>query len=151
PLTLFLTHASIICVEVLRSAQSLHSFVHPSNPVYVFGPEDDSLSREVKSLFHYFVTIPTQHYLNVAHAAKTIMWDSQHKRWLAGGDDFEHTTSGEFETRGMLGSLGIEWSMMEFWVVVRFIMQPKNMSTSNGIPGTARGDSIITTNPSGSR
>lgn len=50
----------IIAVEIDPSAVSLTWFRHPENAVYVFGPEDGSLSKVHKRLCTDFVYIPTR-------------------------------------------------------------------------------------------
>jgi tRNA(Leu) C34 or U34 (ribose-2'-O)-methylase TrmL len=90
-----------VAVEVRKTSESLHGFEHPENAVYVFGPEDGSVSKPHISHCHRFVVIPTKHCLNLATAVATILWDRQYKSWL-GGEPGELTTPGEFEGRGLV-------------------------------------------------
>ncbi len=90
-----------VAVEVRQRSESLHDFEHPQNAVYVFGPEDGSVSKPHISHCHRFVVIPTKHCLNLATAVATILWDRQYKGWL-GGESERHTTPGEFEGRGLV-------------------------------------------------
>jgi tRNA(Leu) C34 or U34 (ribose-2'-O)-methylase TrmL len=90
-----------VAVEVRKNSESLHSFEHPQNAVYVFGPEDGSVSKPHISHCHRFVVIPTKHCLNLATAVATILWDRQYKGWL-GGEQGAITTPGEFEGRGLV-------------------------------------------------
>jgi tRNA(Leu) C34 or U34 (ribose-2'-O)-methylase TrmL len=50
----------IVAVEIDPSAESLTWFRHPEEAVYVFGPEDGSLSRVHKRFCTDFVYIPTR-------------------------------------------------------------------------------------------
>ena len=90
-----------VAVEVREKSEPLHSFEHPRNAVYVFGPEDGSILKPNTNHCHRFVVIPTKHCLNLATAVATMLWDRQHKAWL-GGEVQGFTTPGEFEGRGLL-------------------------------------------------
>jgi tRNA(Leu) C34 or U34 (ribose-2'-O)-methylase TrmL len=90
-----------VAVEVRKGSEPLHAFEHPHNAVYVFGPEDGSVSKPHISHCHRFVVIPTRHALNLATAVATVLWDRQYKAWL-GGDGGDHLTPGEFEGRGLV-------------------------------------------------
>lgn len=90
-----------VAVEVRKGSESLHAFEHPQNAVYVFGPEDGSVSKPHISHCHRFVVIPTRHALNLATAVATVLWDRQYKSWL-GGDGEHLQTPGEFEARGLV-------------------------------------------------
>jgi tRNA(Leu) C34 or U34 (ribose-2'-O)-methylase TrmL len=90
-----------VAVEVRKGSEPLHAFEHPQNAVYVFGPEDGSVSKPHISHCHRFVVIPTRHALNLATAVATVLWDRQYKTWL-GGDGEHLQTPGEFEARGLV-------------------------------------------------
>ncbi len=90
-----------VAVEVRKTSEPLHSFEHPQNAVYVFGPEDASIAKPHISHCHRFVVIPTKHCLNLATAVATILWDRQYKGWL-GGEQSDMITPGEFEGRGLV-------------------------------------------------
>jgi tRNA(Leu) C34 or U34 (ribose-2'-O)-methylase TrmL len=90
-----------VAVEVRKRSEPLHAFEHPQNAVYVFGPEDGSVSKPHINHCHRFVVIPTKHCLNLATAVATMLWDRQYKGWL-GGESEEFTTPGEFEGRGLV-------------------------------------------------
>lgn len=76
-----------IAVEVDPSAEQLHRFEHPERALYVFGPEDGSLSKVVRQKCHRFVMIPSYHCLNLAGAVYTVLYDRTAKRRLAGLED----------------------------------------------------------------
>jgi tRNA(Leu) C34 or U34 (ribose-2'-O)-methylase TrmL len=90
-----------VAVEVRKNSEPLHSFEHPPNAVYVFGPEDGSIAKPHVGHCHRFVVIPTKHCLNLATAVATVLWDRQYKGWL-GGEEGELCTPGEYEGRGLV-------------------------------------------------
>ena len=100
PLDQFPAGAVPVAVEVRPGSEPLHTFDHPADAVYVFGPEDGSLPKPVVVRCHRFVVIPTRHCLNLATAVATVLWDREYKRWLAGTGDAP-TTPGAFEHRGL--------------------------------------------------
>jgi tRNA(Leu) C34 or U34 (ribose-2'-O)-methylase TrmL len=90
-----------VAVEVRADSEPLHSFGHPANALYVFGPEDGSIPKALLRHCHRFVVIPTRHCLNLATAVATVLWDREYKRWLNGEIDIP-TTPGEYEGRGIV-------------------------------------------------
>jgi len=73
-----------VAVELRPDAESLVEFEHPTDALYVFGPEDGSLPKSVRLLCHRFVVIPTHHCLNLAAAVNVVLYDRRLKRTLAG-------------------------------------------------------------------
>ena len=69
-----------VAVELVPGAENLPDFVHPPNPVYVFGPEDGSLPGSILKRCHRFIKIPTAHCLNLATAVGTVLYDREAKR-----------------------------------------------------------------------
>lgn len=62
-----------VCVEVTDNSESLVDFIHPEDALYIFGPEDGSIPKGVRTLGHRFVRIPYPDYdertpLNLATA-----------------------------------------------------------------------------------
>jgi tRNA(Leu) C34 or U34 (ribose-2'-O)-methylase TrmL len=94
-----------VAVEVRASAEPLHTFDHPDNALYVFGPEDGSIPKVLLGHCHRFLVIPTRHCLNLATAVATVLWDREYKLWLSGRIDAP-TTPGEFEQRGVVETPG---------------------------------------------
>jgi tRNA(Leu) C34 or U34 (ribose-2'-O)-methylase TrmL len=90
-----------VAVEVREKSEPLHSFEHPENALYVFGPEDGSIDKGLLGHCHRFVVIPTRHCLNLATAVSAVLWDRELKRWLK-GQIGEIITPGEFEGRGLV-------------------------------------------------
>lgn len=66
-----------VCVEKVEQAESLVDFVHPENPLYVFGPEDGNVTKGWRSACHRFVCIPTSNDgpLNLAAAINVVLYD----------------------------------------------------------------------------
>jgi tRNA(Leu) C34 or U34 (ribose-2'-O)-methylase TrmL len=73
-------NASIIGIELKEGAEPLHHFEHPEEAVYVFGPEDGSLTKGVRVRCHRFVVIPSHHCLNLAAAINVVLYDRRAKR-----------------------------------------------------------------------
>ena len=75
---------TIVAVEIVPNSIPLTYFEHPDNAVYVFGPEDGSLSKGIKTVCHQFVFIPTRHCLNLSAAVYTVLYDRQYKAQMRG-------------------------------------------------------------------
>lgn len=73
-----------VAVEIKPNSESLVTFEHPESALYIFGPEDGSLSRAELALCHKFVIIPSRHCLNLASAVCVILYDRILKQSLAG-------------------------------------------------------------------
>src|SRR5213079_3262343 len=73
-----------VAVELRPGAESLVSFEHPEDALYVFGPEDGGLEKAVRVRCHRFVVIPTHHCLNLAAAVNVVLYDRRLKRQQAG-------------------------------------------------------------------
>jgi tRNA(Leu) C34 or U34 (ribose-2'-O)-methylase TrmL len=86
-----------VAIEVRQNSESLVTFEHPDNALYVFGPEDGSIPKQLGAYIHRFVVIPTRHCLNLATAVATVLYDRQQKRILAGKEPL--VTPGEWEGR----------------------------------------------------
>jgi tRNA(Leu) C34 or U34 (ribose-2'-O)-methylase TrmL len=97
----FPTDTVPVAVEVRADSEPLHSFEHPANALYVFGPEDGSIPKSLLGHCHRFVVIPTRHCLNLATAVATVLWDREYKRCLNGEIEMP-VTPGEYEGRGIV-------------------------------------------------
>jgi tRNA C32,U32 (ribose-2'-O)-methylase TrmJ len=73
-----------VAVEVREAAEPLPLFAHPARAVYVFGPEDGSLSRGDLAACHRFVCIPSNGCLNLAAAVNVVLYDRLAKHGRAG-------------------------------------------------------------------
>lgn len=79
PMNRFPRGITIVAVELTAGAMPLTYFEHPLDAVYVFGPEDGSLSKGIKTVCHQFIFIPARHCLNLSAAVYTILYDRQLK------------------------------------------------------------------------
>ena len=93
-----------VAVELLPSAESLVTFEHPEDALYVFGPEDGGLPKAVQLLCHRFVFVPTHHCLNLAAAVNVVLYDRRVKRQQAGKEPAAPLRELLREHRGPLGS-----------------------------------------------
>lgn len=73
-----------VAVELRDGSESLVTFEHPENALYVFGPEDGSLGRATLGRCHRFVVIPMRHCANLSSAVYTVLYDRHAKRVMAG-------------------------------------------------------------------
>lgn len=73
PHLLSLHRVTPVAVEITQGAEPLLTFEHPENPLYVLGPEDGTLGKDVLSQCHRFVVIPSDDCLNVAHCVTAIL------------------------------------------------------------------------------
>lgn len=94
--------ATPVAIEVRDNSESLIEFIHPDNPLYVFGPENGSIPSHVLRHCHRFVVIPTSHCLNLATAVATVLYDRKAKRYSLGLE--ESLAPGEYlnEDRGFI-------------------------------------------------
>lgn len=76
-----------VAVELHAGAEDLMWFTHPDEALYVFGPEDGSLSKAVLRHCHHVVRIPSRHCLNLASAVYVTLYDRHVKRATAGLED----------------------------------------------------------------
>lgn len=91
-----------IAVELNASSEMLTYFEHPENALYVFGPEDGSLSGVVLRHCHRFLAIPAAHCLNLAAAVNVVLYDRKMKRQLAGLEEVLPVTEMLHEHRGFI-------------------------------------------------
>jgi len=84
PFRFFHKTVTPVCVELLENSEPLTTFIHPENPVYVFGPEDGGVPQVIRRLCHRFVHIQANHCLNLAAAVNVVLHDLKAKRQLAG-------------------------------------------------------------------
>lgn len=102
PLDCFPPDTTPVAVELLPGATALPYFMHPENPVYIFGPEDGAIPPAVRALCHRFVFIPGLHCYNLANAAALTLYHRYEQRLLAG---METMLTIRGEERGFLPGL----------------------------------------------
>jgi len=64
-----------VAIELRPNSESLATFEHPENPLYIFGPEDGSLSGKHLERAHRIVVIPTRHCVNLSAAVYLVLYD----------------------------------------------------------------------------
>ena len=72
----------IICVEFAIGAQPLPEFVHPTQALYVFGPEDGSIDQVLLNQADAAVYIPTNGCMNIAASVNVVLYDRLAKTHL---------------------------------------------------------------------
>lgn len=81
------TDAYVVGVELVKGAMDITFFEHPKNTVYVFGPEDGSISKVFRSHCYEFVKIPSRHCLNLAAAVYITLFDRVVVRYEQEGEE----------------------------------------------------------------
>jgi len=69
-----------VAIELRHNAEALPKFEHPTNAIYIFGPEDGSIPQSILKDCHRFVVIPTRHCVNLAAAVYLTLYDRQVKQ-----------------------------------------------------------------------
>jgi len=69
------TYKNIICIEFAENACSLPDFKHPEEALYVFGPEDGSISQNLIDIADDVVYIPTNGCMNLAATVNVALYD----------------------------------------------------------------------------
>ncbi|WP_432822611.1 RNA methyltransferase [Trichloromonas sp.] len=78
----------IVCVELVEGAIPLPEFLHPDRALYVFGPEDGTLSQEVIDRADAVVYVPTVGCLNLAATVNVVLYDRMAKSGMSiAGDE----------------------------------------------------------------
>ena len=65
----------LIAVELIDGATPLPHFTHPENVVYILGPEDGSIRKEVLKLCDDVVYVPTTGCMNLAATVNVVLYD----------------------------------------------------------------------------
>jgi tRNA(Leu) C34 or U34 (ribose-2'-O)-methylase TrmL len=79
--------SKLICVDLIEGAVPLPEFIHPKNAMYVFGPEDGTISQEVIDKADAVVYIPTNGCMNLAATVNVLLYDRLAKSPTAIGND----------------------------------------------------------------
>lgn len=75
----------MVCVELVVGATPLTEYEHPEHALYVFGPEDASITAELVRAAHDVVYIPTVGCLNLAATVNVVLYDRLLKRGTVDG------------------------------------------------------------------
>jgi tRNA(Leu) C34 or U34 (ribose-2'-O)-methylase TrmL len=79
--------SKLICVDLVEGAIALPAFEHPQNAMYVFGPEDGTISQEVIDKADAVVYVPTNGCMNLAATVNVLLYDRMAKSSIPIGDD----------------------------------------------------------------
>lgn len=74
--------AKIIGVELTDDAVLLETFIHPERAIYLIGPEDGYLSKEILNECDYVVKFNSSFGLNAAVAGSIVLYDRHQKHLL---------------------------------------------------------------------
>lgn len=64
-----------VCIELCENATPLAEFTHPDQALYLFGPEDHSLSQDTIDAADHVVFIPTKGCLNLSASVNVVLYD----------------------------------------------------------------------------
>ena len=67
--------AKIVCVELVVGAIPLPEYQHPDNVIYIFGPEDGTISQDVIDRADAVVYVPTIGCMNLAATVNVVLYD----------------------------------------------------------------------------
>ena len=73
--TLLPPETKIICVDLVEGAIPLPNFQHPDQALYIFGPEDGTISQEVINCADEVVYVPTVGCMNLAASVNVLLYD----------------------------------------------------------------------------
>jgi len=65
----------VVCVEFAEGAQPLPGFIHPAHALYIFGPEDGSISQDIINRADDVVFVPTVGCMNLAASVNVLLYD----------------------------------------------------------------------------
>ena len=65
----------VICVDLVEGATPLPQFTHPEKALYIFGPEDGTISQQVIDHADHVVYVPTVGCMNLAASVNVLLYD----------------------------------------------------------------------------
>lgn len=65
----------VICVELVEGATPLPDFIHPEKALYIFGPEDGTISQAILNKANSVVYVPTIGCMNLAASVNVVLYD----------------------------------------------------------------------------
>jgi tRNA(Leu) C34 or U34 (ribose-2'-O)-methylase TrmL len=65
----------IVCIEFAEDAIPLPEYQHPDNVLYIFGPEDGTLSQAIIDRADAVVYVPTRGCMNLAATVNVVLYD----------------------------------------------------------------------------
>ncbi|MCM2680278.1 RNA methyltransferase [Echinimonas agarilytica] len=77
----------VVCVDLIEGATPLPHFEHPASALYVFGPEDGTISQELLDRADHAVYVPTVGCMNLAASVNVVLYDRLAKSDLSNATD----------------------------------------------------------------
>ncbi|MGF1714516.1 RNA methyltransferase [Photobacterium chitinilyticum] len=74
-----------VAVDLIEGAKSLPDYKHPKRAFYIFGPEDNTLKKEITDFCRETIYVPTKGCMNLAAAVNVILYDR-----MAKGENFSN-------------------------------------------------------------
>ena len=65
----------IVCIEFAENAIALPAYQHPRDALYVFGPEDGTISQNIIDRANAVVYVPTVGCMNLAATVNVVLYD----------------------------------------------------------------------------
>ena len=62
-------------MELVDGARPLPEYTHPDRAIYIFGPEDGSLGKDVLAWCEDVIYIPTSGCMNLAATVNVVLYD----------------------------------------------------------------------------
>ena len=66
---------TVVCVDLVEGAIPLPEFEHPDKAIYIFGPEDGTISQQVIDRADAVVYVPTVGCMNLAASVNVLLYD----------------------------------------------------------------------------
>ncbi len=66
---------AVVCVELVEGSTPLPEFQHPERAIYIFGPEDGTISQDLIDKADAVVYIPTIGCMNLAATVNVVFYD----------------------------------------------------------------------------
>ncbi|WP_298769636.1 RNA methyltransferase [uncultured Shewanella sp.] len=70
---------SLVCVDLVEGACPLPEFQHPEKALYIFGPEDGTVSQSLIDASDAVVYMPTKGCMNLAASVNVLLYDRMAK------------------------------------------------------------------------
>jgi tRNA(Leu) C34 or U34 (ribose-2'-O)-methylase TrmL len=77
----------IVCVELVEGAIPLPEYQHPDKALYIFGPEDGTLTQRMIDRADAVVYVPTIGSMNLAATVNVVLYDRMAKSALTMASD----------------------------------------------------------------
>lgn len=65
----------VVCVEFAENAITLPDYEHPEHALYIFGPEDGTISQDIVDRADAVVYVPTVGCMNLAATVNVVLYD----------------------------------------------------------------------------